>query len=218
MIATHATEIGRRENNEDSLLVASELGVFAVADGLGGHAGGEAASRLAVDAIRDVFTARPRGQRVETTLREALETANDRILTTSLRPTFARLRGMGTTIVALACDAERKRGIVGWSGDSRCYRLRSGALALVTRDHVVVKPLLHRCLGTTPGEAGDLREVDLRPGDVMLLCSDGLTDTLEDRDIERILDRGGDARALVAATLARRERRQDNVSVVVVRV
>jgi protein phosphatase len=194
------------------------LGVFAVADGLGGHDGGEVASRLAVEAIRDVFATKPAQQSIPTTLRDALATANDRILATNQREKSLTRRAMATTVVALALDQGRAAGFVARAGDSRLYRLRNRTLVRMTDDHVVVRPMLQRCLGATPGEAADLRAVDLREGDALMVCSDGLTDTPDDRAIEQVLRRGGDADALVAAALAVGDPRQDNVSVVVVRV
>jgi protein phosphatase len=218
LVVTHASGVGRRENNEDSILIAPKLGVFAVADGLGGHAQGEIASRLAVEAIRDVFATKPAQQSIPTTLRDALATANDRILATNQREKSPTRRAMATTVVALALDQGRAAGFVAWAGDSRLYRRRNRTLVRMTDDHVVVKPMLQRCLGAIPGEAGELRAFDLRDGDVVMLCSDGLTDTLHDRAIEQVLRRGGDAAALVTAALSVGDARQDNVSVVVVRV
>jgi serine/threonine protein phosphatase PrpC len=163
-------------------------------------------------------TTKPAQQSVPTTVRDALETANDRILGVNQREQSPARRAMATTIVALALDVGRAAGFVAWAGDSRLYRLRNRTLVRMTDDHVVVRPMLQRCLGAIPGEAGELRAFDVRDGDVVMLCSDGLTDTLDDRAIEQVLRRGGDADALVAAALAVGDPRQDNVSVVVVRV
>jgi protein phosphatase len=204
-IAT-ATDVGRlRSANQDAFGEFEDDGggwqVLFVADGMGGHRGGEVASQLAVDCVGEHFSnteAAPAER-----LRGALELANARIHGKSQAQ--SELSGMGTTGVGLVLTGES----VGWIahvGDSRAYRLRDGALEQLTSDHSVVGELVRRgqltpdearahpqsneilrALGTHPEVEVELRSVDVEPGDQFLLCSDGLWGELSDPEIADVL-------------------------------
>ena len=232
------TDVGRRrENNQDSLLVRPELGLYAVADGMGGHAAGEVASRLAIESLRDTLgsgglpTADPRV--AADRLADALHEGNRRICDSVVAR--GEWRGMGTTIVALIAIGDR--AIIGHVGDSRAYRLRAGQLERLTLDHSWVseqvrlglltdeeahrhpmRNIVTRALGNRTDLAVDLREADVRSGDVYLLCSDGLNTMLTDQEILRTLaDSAGDperaCRRLVDQ--ANFKGGEDNISVIV---
>ncbi len=219
-----------RANNQDAILADDAAGLWLVADGMGGHAGGARASEIARDIIRDRFHS---GQ----PLREAVLAAHREIRREqTTRPEFS---DMGTTVVAvIEQDGDYE---VCWVGDSRAYRFSSGTgqLQLLTRDHNVAgmlvaagalspdeaarhpqRHVLTDCLGLT-GEheprVGNLQD-RWQSGDWLLLCSDGLSGELEDREIEGILrDSDGIREAterLIARTLAAGA--HDNVSMVLV--
>jgi len=224
-----------RESNQDALGESSaqdgELRAFVVADGMGGHAGGETASRLAVEAVQEVFASTEGA--VDARLRAALIAANERVHETQLGD--SRLSGMGTTGVAFGFGPDA--GFVANVGDSRAYRLRSGTLEQLTRDHSVVAELQRRgfitaeqakvhprrnevlrSLGTEATVELDLDEVDIAPEDLFLLCSDGLSGVVPDPEIAALLSRQpaeDAAQALVAA--ANENGGPDNVTVQIIR-
>ena len=194
----HLTHVGlRRELNEDTYYGDSELGLWLVADGMGGHEYGEVASALAREAIvREV--------RAGNTLAEAIRTADEEIIRCSKR------RGdslpMGTTVVAARVNGSRFE--VAWVGDSRVYLWRDGALTQISQDHSYVQELIaqgaitadqarshpHRnvvtqALGVTDPVQLNVETLggELRPGMQLLLCSDGLTEEVDDRSIARVL-------------------------------
>ncbi|MGH7255918.1 MAG: Stp1/IreP family PP2C-type Ser/Thr phosphatase [Nitrospirales bacterium] len=212
------TDIGRvRGSNQDAFAVLNSLGVWIVADGMGGHAGGDVASRLAVDAVVRTIqasplavTATPNVARPDPgTLREALEqavaAANQTIFHEAGRQ--EDLAGMGTTLVILHLTREPVPiATIAHVGDSRAYRFRRDALTQLTEDHAVVDeyrrqglmssaeakrhPLrnaLSRAVGTDPHVQPDIASFSVDPEDLFLLCTDGLTKMLEDDDIVSIL-------------------------------
>jgi protein phosphatase len=236
------TDVGRRrESNEDDFLLEAGRGVYAVADGMGGHAAGEIASHLAIDTLREMLGGDgPAGDPMSTEdaaerLREAVVEANRRICE-SIRQHEER-RGMGTTVVALVHSGED--AVVGHVGDSRGYLLRGDELLRMTSDHSWVneqvklglmnddtaqrhpmRNIVTRALGSRPDVAVDLTSVTAQPGDVFLLCSDGLNTMLTDDQIHEILsanrhDPEVACRSLVEA--ANRHGGEDNVTVVVAR-
>jgi protein phosphatase len=188
------TDTGRqRSENEDSLFVRAPI--FVVADGMGGAQAGEVASKTAADAFdRDLPEGSP-----ELFLRETIEEANRRIH--ELARADPSKAGMGTTITAAIVDAQQEELSIGHVGDSRAYRLRRGKLERLTRDHSLVeemrrkgqitdeqaedhpqRSIITRALGPEPEVEVDLQTVPAAPGDVFLLCSDGLTTMVgEDR-------------------------------------
>jgi protein phosphatase len=197
----------RRSNNEDAFVSAADLGVLALADGMGGAASGEVASGIFADTVRERFSAGPPpgvGEAEELVLRSFL-LANRRILELAARA--PEHRGMGCTgeMVVFAGD----RYVVGHVGDSRVYLFRGGRLRQVTKDHSFVQEQVDRGLLTSvqarvhPWRHMLLRaigihdslEVDLlsgkaHPEDLFLLCSDGLTDMVGDPLIEERLGSG----------------------------
>lgn len=202
----------RREHNEDNLYIFPpgdcpyrDRGMlFAVADGMGGHAGGEYASRLAVETLYNFYkngdgTPTPD---IESTLRTCVEEANAKIYSQAQNSPI--LRGMGTTLT-IAVLREKKLK-VGQIGDSRAYLLRNGTIKQLTHDHSLVaeqirmgliteeeaayhpaKNIITRALGTKESVESDFYEVDLEIDDRILLCSDGLHGVVEDEDINRLI-------------------------------
>jgi len=237
IISAAGTDRGRiRENNEDSVLAEDDIALYAVADGIGGHRGGEVASRLAIETLRMIVRESvSRGfdpETAEATLDTAFTTANARIVETgSQDPSLA---GMGTTMTALLMTG--KRAYVAHLGDSRAYLLRDGSLRQVTEDHAVVaeqvraglitpeqarrSPLRHiitRALGIQQEVHVDHRTIELGPADVFLLCTDGLTEMVEGPEIESILIRDSPAEAVVKLIAAANVYGgADNITVVVV--
>jgi serine/threonine protein phosphatase PrpC len=228
------SDLGRaRQNNEDALGEDRALNLLVLADGMGGHQAGEVASQLAVSTILD--TQRQSRERTSNSLRRSIEQANLAICEAARsNPDYS---GMGTTVVA--CLANKQRVAIAWVGDSRLYRLRGKELERLTRDHsllqemvdhgrytleqaqqIVSKNIVTRALGIEAAVDVDTTETSAEPGDLLLLCSDGLTDMLDDGTIRAILLRAGDldslARALVADANARGGK--DNISVVLARV
>jgi len=213
-----ATDVGRkRQLNEDVFLVDEELGVYLVADGMGGHAAGEVASRLAADEILRAFSGR--SSLTQETWPEHWDmnrsaTANllvDAILAGHERVTNAvnrdqNLKGMGTTVVVAVHPAASRTLVVCHVGDSRAYRLRHHKLEVLTEDHSWVheqvaagflteeaarthplKNVVTQALGGSAEPKVDLFETELMKGDIYLLCSDGLNSMLTDDEIAELL-------------------------------
>lgn len=224
------TDVGRvRDHNEDGYLVDSDVGLLAVADGMGGHRGGEVASAAALEALRIAFVA-------GAPIAEAVGVANDAVHEQSV--TDPNLRGMGTTLTAGAFDDEGHL-VIAHVGDSRAYLVRDGLLERVTTDHSLVEELIQageltqaeaetdprrsmitRALGLEPGVTVDVIHVDLRDGDRLLLCSDGLTTMVGAEEITRCLadepDAATAAENLVVA--ANSAGGVDNITVIVIDV
>jgi protein phosphatase len=241
--AAAITDRGRRRpENEDAFLLRPDLGLFAVADGLGGHAGGEVASGLAIETVEHILagsdpaagTQPPPGER----LRDAILAAHRRILERAADE--PRLAGMGTTLTLLALDPAERAFRIAHVGDSRAYLLRDGALSLLTTDHTLAQdqiargrldpaharghPLSHiltRALGTAEEDVEvDLIQGEVRAADLFLLCSDGLTGVLDDGDLRAILE-GALALETLAAQLVEAANLRggpDNITAVLVRV
>ena len=207
------TDVGRvRASNEDSFGFDERLGIFVVCDGMGGHAAGEVASQLAVDAVLQYFRERkpalekdayledaPLGARL---LAEAIKRANDSIL--AYAESHRNTSGMGTTIVA----ARFEQGTVSIAnvGDSRIYLLREGQLLQLTEDHSLVmeqvrrgmltleeakrssaQNIITRALGTDETTLPDLGEFPAQAGDILLLATDGVLRHVEDDEIRDVL-------------------------------
>jgi protein phosphatase len=199
------TDIGRkRQRNEDAILALPEYGVFCVADGMGGIQGGEMASRAVVDALRQTLVRRDdRDATLESTraqITRAIEEAGRAIRREAAERGF---RGAGTTAVVLALDArDPARAAAFHAGDSRLYRFRGGILDQITRDHSFAAavgyrdpsslPSLFRNLVTRAIGLDDFVELEetsfeIQPRDLLLLCSDGLTNMLPDNRLAAIL-------------------------------
>ncbi len=202
--AAALTDRGRkRPSNEDAFGFSVEHGIFVVCDGMGGAAAGEIASSVAVDEILRHLTAnREAGTALPELAQNAVTAANNAIYSRAQRN--PRLSGMGTTLVALVAE-ERSAWVLN-VGDSRCYRLRDNRLEQITMDHSLVEeqvrmgrmshseavrsPLrnvITRALGTQTSVTPDCFDIQAEPGDVFMLCSDGLTRELADPAIESIL-------------------------------
>jgi protein phosphatase len=201
--AAAATDRGRkRESNEDAFGFSVEHGVYVVCDGMGGAAAGEIASSLAVDEVMRLLTNRDAVRPLLEDAEAAVASANTAIFMRS--QSNQNLNGMGTTLVSLL--AEDQRGWLINVGDSRGYRLRNSHLEQITLDHSLVeeqvrmgrmdpaealrspfKNVITRALGTQSSITPDIFELENEPGDLFMLCSDGLTRELADPTIERIL-------------------------------
>ena len=215
--ASGLTDPGRkRDHNEDSFLVDEGLRLFVVADGMGGHAGGGTASRLAVETIRDrlcearrsspeVFgdSAEPEDGKLLEFLRQAVEAACAAIFKAAQGdPTLA---GMGTTVTAALIDGET--AYLAHVGDSRCYLLREGKIYQISEDHSLVneqlkagaittdearhsrfKNIITRSVGFEQEVLVDMMGLEVEPGDKMVLCCDGLSNLVQDHEILKIVD------------------------------
>jgi protein phosphatase len=223
--AAAASDAGRsRGHNEDSWCVDPATGLLAVADGMGGYNAGEVASSLAVQSVaaclrEDAAAVQGQGDDLDL-LARAVEAANAAILALAARR--PECLGMGTTVVLARLAGPRLS--YAHVGDSRLYLMRGDRLARLTRDHSVGQAMidagiaesaqlrratlggvLTRALGVERTVQADFGVVEIEPGDVLLLCSDGLTDLVTDEAIAACLRRGsgaaGRAEALVRAAL-----------------
>lgn len=236
-----------RENNEDNFFVDEDAGLFVVADGMGGHAAGEVASRVAVDTIRELLQGGidPDETRLDRQMQDPADVLRER-LRYAMNQASARIRreaqlnpayaGMGTTVAVLLIEGGHAH--VAHVGDSRIYMMRDGSLSRLTRDHTVVQQEIdagrltpelarqvpHRnYLTQSVGYHGpvepDTATRPVQPGDVFILCSDGLTDPLDDPRIAEILRQTHPsdlAETLVNQAVAGGG--EDNITVVTVRV
>jgi serine/threonine protein phosphatase PrpC/CRP-like cAMP-binding protein len=237
------TDIGRkRKHNEDSFLVDEALGLYAVADGMGGHAAGEVASAQAVKSIRDaladgkpVLEAFARSPTVES--REHAAALMERAIHKACADIYALAgsdlgkRGMGTTVVALL--AAGKKAVVGHVGDSRVYLYRNGRAHQLTEDHTIIqeqlkrglitreqvptaenKNVITRAVGIQPSVAVDTLVTDLLPGDLFVLCSDGLHGYLDDAELPQLFAQDRDKLPDLLVDLALQRGGKDNITAV----
>jgi len=229
------TNVGKvREANEDALILEPTRGLYAVLDGMGGANAGDIASQIARDAIRDYVIQR-RLTMAPKALLEAAILAGSQAVHASAQAHRER-HGMGTTVVACLV-VDKSHVVIGHVGDSRAYLLRGGRLQAVTRDHTIVEELvtrgllspeeaerhpyknvLSRNLGSRPDTRVDLTELELQPGDRLLLCSDGLYGYAAAEAIQYVLGSGDEpqhvARDLIE--LALRGGGGDNVTTIVI--
>jgi protein phosphatase len=244
------TDVGlRRPHNEDSIALTPEIGLFAVADGMGGHAAGEVASHTAVQILSDFVRLSVHDQdftwpfgfddkysRGENLLYTAVQLANRKVCEIAQEnPDYL---GMGTTLAVV--HMRDREAVIAHVGDSRIYRLRDGELDLLTTDHSWVNEQLQRnvlteeearnhrwrnvitrALGNRPDIDIDLRTLPVRPGDLFLLCSDGLTTMLDHQQIaQTLIEEGHDPEAACHALInaANQAGGNDNISVILIRV
>lgn len=246
--ARGVTDVGlRRDHNEDALLVDEALGLFVVADGMGGHAGGGTASRLAVEtiqaAIRHAREAEPEAfgseagveeSPVPDVLREAVEEACAVIYRTAQAD--PELAGMGTTVTAALVDG--RTAYVAHVGDSRCYLVREGRIYQVSEDHSLVneqlkagaisadeakhsrfKNIITRSVGFEADVAVDMMGLEVEPGDRLVVCCDGLSNLVDDQEIlEAVSATPLEAAPKKLIDLANERGGDDNVTVIVVHV
>lgn len=215
---TQITDKGlSRENNEDSLLVLPDVGLLAVADGMGGYKGGEVASNLALQTLEEELGRLLRkGERRRQALLDSVKTANGMVFARSDQN--QELKGMGTTITA--CLLGEGELFTAHVGDSRAYLLRQGIIRQLTRDHSLVQELLRnggineeqalqhpqrhmltRALGTERSVEVDVYQEPVQANDFLLLCTDGLTRYLGQEDLLNIIISAKDIDAAVRALM-----------------
>lgn len=227
------TDVGSvRQNNEDALFAKPEIGLWAVADGMGGHEVGDVASRMIVEAL-DLIEPSPRLSDFVDVVEQALVDVNRQII--DYADVMFDSATMGSTLVALIIRG--RVGICLWAGDSRLYRMRNQQLTQLTRDHSHVQDLLEageisedeavnhphgnvitRAVGVEEDGLIDINVFNTQIGDTFLLCSDGLYNTVSDEQIVQLLienDPEQAANKLVEASLANGA--PDNVTVIVVK-
>lgn len=213
----------KRTRNEDRFLLLERHNLYVVADGMGGYVGGQVAAQQAIDTIELAFD---RGEdpagpvdepRAAAVLRAAYEEASRSVFERSVAD--PALHGMATTLVGACFLPRRARAWVAHVGDSRCYRLRRGALEQLTVDHAEAGGLT-RGIGAGPEVEVEVSRLDLEIGDRYLLCSDGLTKMVPDTQIQRLLVGHADPDEAADALIRRANARggKDNVTVVVVSV
>jgi serine/threonine protein phosphatase PrpC len=241
------TDVGqRRDHNEDALLVDADLGLFVVADGMGGHAGGATASRLAVETIRSellqsraqepaLFGSGAEGEDnpLPDVLREAVERSCAVIFEAAQKD--PELAGMGTTVSAVLVDV--RTAFVAHVGDSRAYLLRAGHIYQVTQDHSLVaeqlrlgaisaeearnsrfKNIITRSVGFERDVLVDVLALELEAGDAIVVCCDGLSNLVEDPQILQLVDRHGVDAVEPLVDLANERGGDDNITLAVVQL
>jgi protein phosphatase len=231
-LSASRTDVGRvRKINEDSVLELPELGLWLVADGMGGHAAGDFASGAIVSALASIPPPASLGALIDE-VRQRLQTVNRQLNEEALS---RREQVIGSTVVVLLVFGGH--GVVVWAGDSRVYLFRRSELTQLTRDHSQVEELVSlgllapeqveghpaanvitRAIGVEDNLVLDSEMFAIAEGDTFLLCSDGLYRELDDNAIKAALALGDcqqSCDALIEAALAQRAR--DNVSVIVVR-
>jgi serine/threonine protein phosphatase PrpC len=237
------THVGKvRSSNEDHFGVFDDLGLYVVADGMGGHAAGEVASLMAVETIRESFQSggsertQPTSASYDASRRVAgaIERANLRIFAAGQDD--VNLSGMGTTVATLWIDGTS--AYVAHVGDSRVYRMRGAVLEQVTTDHSLIndylnrgimtadeasthpmKHVLVRALGTGPSVLVDVQTLTLEPNDLLLLCTDGLSNVIPSSDIVATLNAPGvdlSLRCQQLVDVANRYGGLDNITAVLV--
>lgn len=231
------TNVGlQRENNEDAFLLMPDSGLFALSDGMGGAAAGEIASRYFIETVQSVFGAPSHSSGQDRkSVKDAFSLSNQRMREHAAR--YPEDKGMGCTGDILVWHGAAY--VIGHVGDSRVYLLRNGVLRQLTRDHTLVqlqvdkgmltaaearnhpgRNILVRAIGTDPAVSCDILQGTAIDGDIFLLCSDGLTDMLDDNAIQASLCSANSpddkADSLVSAALAAGGR--DNVTVVLCQV
>ncbi|WP_342346796.1 Stp1/IreP family PP2C-type Ser/Thr phosphatase [uncultured Nitrospira sp.] len=241
------TDIGLvRKLNQDAFSIDNTLQLWVLADGMGGHAGGELASQIAVKTIPDVIRTQlatetsvyVQPEKLESLLNQGLESANESIRQEAAE--HERLKGMGTTIVVVAISRSPRgfQASVAHAGDSRAYLFRQGSLSLWTKDHTLMEerlalnlitpeqvrthPLRHvltKALGIDPEAQPTVQTYPLEPLDLILLCSDGLTKMLTDQEIQTIVGQEAPHAEAICRTLVATANQlggEDNTTVVLI--
>lgn len=242
------TDVGCvRDHNEDAISTSETLGLTVLADGMGGHRGGEVASAITISTILETLTKRLKkikdsatdeesGYSLESiAVHESVALANSSVFDASSKN--SQYRGMGTTVVVLLFYDDRFT--VAHVGDSRLYRLRDGILEQITRDHSLMqelidrgfytpeqarkslnKNLVTRAIGIEKSVQIDIQEDVTQTGDIYMLCSDGVTDMIEDELIHDILKANSNNLEKAASEIIRESNEhggKDNISVILAR-
>lgn len=242
------TDVGRkRQNNEDNYLINDELNLYIAADGMGGHAGGEFASQIAVNTVEEVFLNLESDSSSSDGLNDAaLEQLTREKLEYAIRLAGRKIwekaldepeyRGMGTT--ALALYVRNDKAFISHVGDSRAYRYRAGTVEQLTEDHSLVNEQIkaglispehaktHRLKNIITRSLGYQEEVEvdtlidsLEVGDVFVLCSDGLSNLVEEPDMEVIVGKHRlQEAAIKLVELANERGGDDNITAILARV
>jgi len=241
------TDIGRiRKLNQDAFSLHDDLQLWVLADGMGGHAGGEVASQITIETIPQEFqrqldsepSSSPPAATVERFVVQTIEAANQRIREQATQ--HAEIKGMGTTVVVVAITRTQQgsQAIIAHSGDSRAYIFRNKCLSLWTKDHTLMEerlalnlitpeqvrthPLRHvltKALGIDPQALPTVTTYPLEPTDLLLLCSDGLTKMLDNPEIQTLMTREAPHSDRIKNTLvdtANRLGGEDNTTVIVI--
>jgi len=185
-----------RKENEDAFCIEKDLGLLAIADGMGGHASGEVASKMAIEILSDSL--KKEGEPLPDRLESGVKLANKMIYEVSRSQ--SQLNGMGTTLTAVQLDG--KRLSIAHVGDSRAYLIRGGVIEQLTDDHTIVseqvargmitreeaarsdmRNILSKALGIAPEVDVDIEELTVSEGDQLVLCSDGLSELISDDEI-----------------------------------
>jgi len=249
VVALGETNVGmKRSHNEDNFVVVDDDRLYVVADGMGGHASGEVASQMAIDTLREFFRSTNEDPEVtwpykmdkskgydENRLITSIKLANLRIHEAAQRD--PKLRGMGTTIVGILVVEDGV--LIAHVGDSRAYRWRSGRLDQLTEDHSLLndyikmkklsaeeiaafphKNVIVRALGMKESVKVDTQVDKPQPGDVYLLCSDGLCGPATDQDLEDILRNNLDLKTAASKLIEKANSNggPDNITVVLAKV
>ncbi len=249
VLATGETNIGmKRAHNEDSYMLVEEDHLYVVADGMGGHASGEVASQMAIDTLREFFRATSNDPEVtwpykmdkskgyeENRLITSIKLANLRIFEAAQRD--SKLRGMGTTMVGIVVVEDGV--LIAHVGDSRAYRWRGNKLEQITEDHSLLndyikmkrltpeeianfphKNVIVRALGMKETVKVDLTLDKPNPGDIYLLCSDGLCGPASDQDIADVLAATPDLKTAASKLIEKANAAggPDNITVVLAKV
>ncbi len=240
MIVGAVSDIGlRRENNQDSMFASIDLDfpMFIVADGMGGHNAGDIASSMAVKGmVRFLDKNRNRlkeENEIKKCIKEAIDYVNDEIFLKSIES--SELNGMGTTLTMIFID--NKRFYIGHVGDSRTYLIRDDKIIQITEDHTLVNELVKegsitaaeainhpqrnmitRAVGTSCNIKSDIYIQDIKPKDIIILCSDGLTNMIDEKIILKVLERY-DRRDMknicnILVKLAKENGGNDNITVI----
>ena len=249
-VAAGLSDVGlQREHNEDSFVVLKEYDLFVVADGMGGHRAGDVSSKIATETISEFFRTTANEDvtwpfHFDTNLSEeenrlltGIRVANRQIFERSTRS--REYHGMGTTVVGAMFSPKKKRMYIGHVGDSRCYRVRSGNIQQLTRDHSLIndyllampdltdeqkqelpKNVITRALGMQDNVVVDLQHDDPKIGDVYVLCSDGLSGMVSDEDIQEIVNATNDIRDACRKLIQRANERggEDNITAVLIKI
>ncbi|PIE65495.1 MAG: serine/threonine protein phosphatase [Deltaproteobacteria bacterium] len=244
-----ATHVGmKRDHNEDNLLLLPEQNLFVVADGMGGHSSGEVASKIAVDTLKTFFEDTTSDEDVtwpfkldrsldydDNRMTAGVKLANRNIYEASQAD--SRYKGMGTTCVGMLWVDDK--AVIGHVGDSRCYRIRGSEITQVTEDHSLLndykkiqaltpeeeaafqyKNIIVRALGMKEAVAVDIEHQEPQPGDILLLCSDGLSGEVPDAQILEIISGRIDDLDAAVETLIKAacdNGGKDNVTVILVK-